>query len=73
MGASPGVASFQIPEVKVHASSVTGGVNAGLAGWLNLRGLHEAEGLVAAEQRIAKLIAAGEGGGALQWSRAMIG
>lgn len=59
--ASPGVARFQVPEVKVHASAVTGGVNAGLAGWLNLRGLHEAQGLVATELRIAKLIAAGEG------------
>lgn len=70
VGASPGVARFRVPEVQVHASSVTGGVNAGLAGWLNLRGLHEAEGLVATERRIAKLIAAGERG--LSRSRARV-
>lgn len=52
--------SFQVPEMKVHAGAITGKVDAGLAGWLNLRGLHEAELLAAKERRIAELVAAGK-------------
>lgn len=55
----PGLATFRIPDVKIHASTVTGGVDAGLAGWLNLRGLREAEEIATTQHRIAKLVAAG--------------
>lgn len=51
---------FQVPEVKVHASMITGKVDAGLAGWLNLRGLGEAEFLAAKRRRLAKAVAAGK-------------
>lgn len=55
----PGQATFRVPDVKAHASTVTGGVDASLAGWLNLRGLREAEEIAATQQRIAELVAAG--------------
>lgn len=51
---------IQVPKVKVHASTIIGNVDAGLAGWLNLRGLHEAEFLAAKARRMAKLVAAGK-------------
>lgn len=51
---------FQVPEVKVRTSIITGNVDAGLAGWLNLRGLREAEGVAAKERRMAKLLADGK-------------
>lgn len=51
---------LHLPEVKFHATTVTGNVDAGLAGWLNLRGLREAELLSAKERRTAKLVAGGK-------------
>lgn len=58
--------------MKVHASTITGKVDAGLAGWLNLRGLREAEFLAAKGCRVAKLVAAGKKekqAGPYSWSR----
>lgn len=51
---------FQVPKVKIHASTITGTVDAGLAGWLNLRGLRESEFMAAKGRRMAKLAAAGK-------------
>lgn len=56
----PGLATFRVPDVNIHANTVTGGVDAGLAGWLNLRGLLEAEEMAATQNRIAQMIAAGK-------------
>lgn len=47
----------KVPEVKVEVDTVTGSVDAGLAGWLNLRGRWEAEDLAATKRRAEQLIA----------------
>lgn len=60
LGSSSDTVNFQVLEVKVEANAVTGTVDAGLAGWLNLRGVHEAEALKAMVQRRTNLILAGE-------------
>ncbi|CAB1119520.1 unnamed protein product [Ectocarpus sp. CCAP 1310/34] len=59
LGASSDTVDFHVLEVKVEASAVTGTVDARLAGWLNLRGVHEAEALTAMVQRKTNLILAG--------------
>ena len=50
----------KVPEVTVEVGSVAGSVDAGLAGWLNLRGQWEAEDMAAKAGRTERLIS-GEG------------
>lgn len=59
-GAHPNVSKLHITEVAVHVRAVEGKVDDRLAGWLNLRGLREADAVSATEVRIAKLISVGE-------------
>ena len=46
----------KVPEVVVHVESVAGSIDAGLAGWLNLRGRWEAEDMSEKAERTKRLI-----------------